>query len=227
MYCVECNKMMIFLYKHLGFLSPFACENKVEMQTLNKLMFSNFTRCLLSYRAFLWEVAGFFSLRLNASFSFFKLFFYFYYCLLGVLSNKCSGANFYDWCGILQKLLSAKLLNVISTKFLLMANPWRLDLTFKGSSKEMGPVRLNHVLGWLYRDRLLPWEEKWRCLTFHLPNYYFWGNLHLQFMNTFPDKTRTCCMFKARKYFRLHFGLNSKDNYTIILNLEQSGWKSL
>lgn len=88
-------------------------------------------------------------------FLFFLFFFYFYYCLLGVLSNLCSGANFYDWCGILQKLLSAKLFNVISTKFLLMANPWRLDFTFKGSSKEMGPVRLNNALGSTKTDYFL------------------------------------------------------------------------
>lgn len=83
-----------------------------------------------------------FSLGLNASF----FFFYFCYCLLGVLSNLSSWANFYDWCGILQKLLSAKLLNVISTKFLLTANPWRLDSTFKGSPRGLGPVKLNRVL---------------------------------------------------------------------------------
>ena len=55
-----------------------------------------------------------FSLTLNVNFSFF---YFYYYYLLGVLSNLCSWASFYDWCGILHKLLSAKLLHVIPQNF--------------------------------------------------------------------------------------------------------------
>lgn len=76
-------------------------------------MFPKFVHRLLSHRAFLWEVGSPWG-WMPASPSFI-----FYYCLLGVLSNLCSWANFYDWCGILQKLLSAKLLNVIPQNF-----PW-------------------------------------------------------------------------------------------------------
>lgn len=58
MYCVECNKMMIFLYKHLGGFSPSACENKVEGQALNKVVLPKFACCLRSYGACPWEVGG-------------------------------------------------------------------------------------------------------------------------------------------------------------------------
>ena len=54
--------------------------------------------------------------------------------------------------GFLQKLLSAKLFNVISTKFLLMANPWRLDSTFKGFPQGNG-TREAESCTWFCGDR--------------------------------------------------------------------------
>ena len=91
-----------------------------------ELMFPKFIHHLLSHRAFLWEVGSPWG-WMPASPSFI-----FYYCLLGVLSNLCCWANFYDWCGILQKLLSAKLLNVIPQNFSWWQIPRDWTLLSKG-----------------------------------------------------------------------------------------------
>lgn len=95
-------------------------------------MFPKFAYRLLSYRALLWEVGGFSPWGWMPAF----FFFHFYYCLLGVLSNLCSWANFYDWCGILQKLLSAKLLSVIPQNFSWWQIPGDWSLPFKGPQGE-------------------------------------------------------------------------------------------
>lgn len=108
--------MMIFLYKHLFF---FFFPHLGLWEQSSDVGFEQTDVCKVYTSPP--ELEGIsvgrrwvFSLRLNANFSFF----YFYYsCLLGVLSNLCSWANFYDWCGILQKLLSAKLLHVIPQNF--------------------------------------------------------------------------------------------------------------
>lgn len=161
-----------------------------------------------------------FSLRLNAS----VFFFYFYYCLLGVLSNLCSWANFYDWCGILQKLLSAKWLSVIPQNFSWWQIPGDWTLLSRGprgngtSGAESCPRP--------YGDRSLPLEKKRRHHTPLLPSYFFRGDIDLQFLSTFPDNMGTYSMFKAPKYSRLHFGASNENNYMMTMDLEPSGWNS-
>lgn len=81
---VECNKMIIFFIQTSGFFFfpfPFVCENKVEMEALNRLMFSEPTGCLSSELQGTAVGGGWVrSLGLNASFPSLS----FYYCLLGI-----------------------------------------------------------------------------------------------------------------------------------------------
>ena len=117
--------MMIFLYKHLFFfffhlgLWEQSSDVGFEQTDVCKVYTSPSE---LDWSDLIWsELEGIFvgsrwvfSLTLNVNFSFF---YFYYYYLLGVLSNLCSWASFYDWCGILHKLLSAKLLHVIPQNF--------------------------------------------------------------------------------------------------------------
>lgn len=153
--------------------------------------------CLLSCRALLWAVGGFAPWgECQLPFPLVLL------LLVRNLSNLCSWANFYEWCGILQKLLSARLFDVISTKFLLMENPWRLDSIFQRAPGVMGPGRPKGVLDSMKSRRLGP----------HLPNYYFQSKGELPFLSTIADKMETYSIFEAQSYSWLYFGASREDN---------------
>lgn len=152
--------------------------------------------------------------------------FIFMTCLLGVLSNLCSWANFYDWCGILQKLLSAKLLRVIPQNFSWWHIPgdWRLHsedprgegdqqswIMYSALQRQITSfgeeVATSYPLPpklWLPRGRGSPIYE-------HFPRQN--GNLeHVQDSKTFQTS---------------FFGANNEDTYMIAVNLEISSWSIL
>lgn len=105
-----------------------------------------------------------------------------------------------------------------------MANPWRLASPFKlpqGSRCSSCACCTQ-----LRRHIALLLEKKQWPLVLRLSNYYFLGDIDLQFMNDFPGARRieTSSMFRAQRWSRFQFWRDNEDYGIATVYLRLSEW---